>query len=148
MIPKTSRDRPSAGLQYRKIKQPFPPTITPPVLGRLAHPALHTLAHALPGRARGAPRQRPAGGIQGGLGVEIAHCDVSVVGCWRALDKCDHSFVAPLFVAPPRPAPPCAVGLQAAPAGGGGTPAPEVRRGRRGGVKRPFEFPIRIRTRV
>ena len=38
--------------EYRKIKQPFPPTITPLVLGRLAHPALHTLAHALPGWAR------------------------------------------------------------------------------------------------
>jgi hypothetical protein len=34
---------------------------------------------------------------------------------------------------------PCAAGLQAAPAGGGGWGA----RGRRGGVKRPFEFPIR-----
>src|SRR5215831_2278376 len=64
-------------------------------------------------------------------------CPARSPGCWRALDKCDHSFVAPLFVAPPRPAPPCAVGLQAAPAGGGGarggTPAPEVRRGRRRG---------------
>src|SRR5262249_8318824 len=39
-------------------------------------------------------------------------------GCWRALDNCDHSFVAPLFVAPPRPAPRGAAGLQAAPAGG------------------------------
>jgi len=40
---------------------------------------------------------------------------------------------------------PRAAWLQAAPAGWGstrgGTPAPRVQRGRRGGVKRPFEFP-------
>ena len=50
---------------------------------------------------------------------------------------------------PPPPAvpvqtvPPRAAGLQAAPAGEGGAQEPGVRRGRRGGVKRPFEFPIR-----
>jgi len=43
------------------IKQLLPPTITPPVLGRLAHPGLHTLAHALPGRARPGCRRQAAG---------------------------------------------------------------------------------------
>jgi len=52
---------------------------------------------------------------------------------------------------PPRPAPPRAAGLQAARRAGreaarkslGGGGAGESGRGRRGGVKKPFEFPIR-----
>ena len=52
---------------------------------------------------------------------------------------------------PPRPAPPRTAGLQAARRAGreaarkslGGGGAGESGRGRRGGVKKPFEFPIR-----